>query len=337
MRLLPLVTRLRMVLNFAGPEPPRVINDRSPVYFSALTNVQELTIRTLDFRDFAPQMELYFGHFMPKLRSLTLNHPRGARRDLLSFIGLFPNLDNLKLTHDGTDEGVPGHSPVSQSAPPLQGCLTLKPVRDEGFLRDLSGLCGGLRFHSVDLAGEEGVRFLLDACAETLETLRVRLGYWTGMVFSKFLVLIHLIHQPTGNRKALRKNFDLSKCRSLRSLEITGENIARCSDRTPRFLGDLLSTITSSVFSEVVIVLEDGDIHDLRVFQCRLFSIARGMHEVKSFRLVISLEVWEGDRVCATEILKRHIDTEATKGGLDFLPCPPAIIFNTRAAQYQFA
>ena len=168
-----------MDLNCAGS--PSVTNARSPVYFSALTNVQELVIDVLDFRDFAPQMERYFGHFAPRLRSLALNHPRGARRDLLSFVGLFPNLDNFKLRYDGTDEEIPGHSPVSQSAPSMRGCLTLRPFGDESFLRDLSRLCGGLRFHSVDLGGEEGARLLLDDCAKTLETLRVCPGFWSGM------------------------------------------------------------------------------------------------------------------------------------------------------------
>ena len=181
MRLLPLVIRLRIILNFAGPEPSAVINAQSPFYFSALTNVQELTINMLDFHDFAPQMELCFGHFAPRLRSLTMDAPKGARRDLLSFIGLFPNLDNLTLTHNRTDENMPGHSAVPRSAPSMRGCLTLRASDEESFLRDLSQSCGGLRFRSVDLVGERGARFLLDACAETLETWRVTTSYRNSM------------------------------------------------------------------------------------------------------------------------------------------------------------
>jgi len=174
-----------MVLNYAGPSPPTVINARSPGYFSVLTNVQELSIDALDFRDLAPQMELYFGRFAPKLQTLALDSPRGARRDLLSFIGLFPNLDNFKLRYDRTDGGIPGHSPVLQPAPSMRGCLTMRLFGGERFLRDLSELCGGLRFHSVDLAGEDGAQFLLDICAETLETLRIRPHGWTGMARSR--------------------------------------------------------------------------------------------------------------------------------------------------------
>jgi len=79
-------------------------------------------------------------------------------------------------------------------------------------------------------------------------------------------------------------------------------------------------------------VIEDGDIFDWRLSQCGLFSLVRGMYEVKSFHLVFSLEIWEGDWKYTTESLKRFIDTEVDKGALDFLPCPPVIVFNTRAA-----
>ena len=153
----------------------------------------------------------------------------------------------------------------------------------------------------------------------------------------KFLVLVRLIHQPIGNRETLRENFDLSKCRSLRSLEITGENIARRSNFIQIFFEDQLSTITSPVFSEVVIVLQDNDIRDFRLFRCGLFSIVQGMYEVKPLRLVFSLEIWEGDRERATEGLKRCIDAEVVQGGLEFLPHPPVTVFNTYAARNRFA
>ena len=117
--MLPLVIRLQMVLDYIGPNPLAVINARSPIYFSALTNIQELTIRMLDFDDFTPRMELYFGHFAPKLRSLALHYLRGAYHDLVSFIGLFQNLDNFKLEYDRTDKQIQWHPPVSRSAPSM--------------------------------------------------------------------------------------------------------------------------------------------------------------------------------------------------------------------------
>jgi len=90
-------------------------------------------------------------------------------------------------------------------------------------------------------------------------------------------------------------------------------------------------TITSPAFSEVVIVLGDGAINDTWFFQHWLFDVVRTMHEVKPFRLVFCLEVWEGVREYTVGRLKRHINAEAAEGGLDFLPCPPVITSNTRA------
>ena len=134
-----------------------------------------------------------------------------------------------------------------------------------------------------------------------------------------------------GRQATLLRDFDLSKNRSLRSLEISANGISQHPDTAPSFLKDLMLTITSPVFSDVVIVLGDGAINDTWFFQHGLFHIVRSMHEVKSFRLVFCLEVWEGVREHIARRLKRFIDAEAAEGGLDFLPCPPAIISNTRA------
>ena len=40
-------------------------------------------------------------------------------------------------------------------------------------MKDMISLFGGIRFCSMDLLAVEGTRFLLGACAETLETLRL--------------------------------------------------------------------------------------------------------------------------------------------------------------------
>ena len=117
MRLLPLVKRLR-ILEYHGPT---VLSARSLVYFSALTSVQELLIEELDLRVLIPRMQPRFGHLAPSLRSLTLRTPRGARSQLLYFLGLFPNLDDFRLIRDRTGESTPDPELVPQSAPPLQG------------------------------------------------------------------------------------------------------------------------------------------------------------------------------------------------------------------------
>lgn len=85
------------------------------------------------------------------------------------------------------------------------------------------------------------------------------------------------------------------------------------------------------MFSEVVIVLEDGDILNVDFFQYTLFGVVRDMYAAKPFRLVFCLEVRDGDLEATVERLKWHIGLEETRGGLGFLSCPPVIITDTLA------
>ena len=70
------------------------------------------------------------------------------------------------------------------------------------------------------------------------------------------------------------QTFDLSNSGSLRTLEI--EIALMNSDHGMGFLGDLLSTVTSPVFSDVVIILQDTIIHT-NFLQDSLFSAVRDM------------------------------------------------------------
>ena len=94
-------------------------------------------------------------------------------------------------------------------------------------------------------------------------------------------------------------------------------------------LGDILSTIASPVFSDIVIVVEDKITRYPDFFNI-LFRIVRGLYEEKPFRLVFCLEVWDGDREDIVKWLKGCIDGEAAEGGLEFLPCLPVIVSDTR-------
>ena len=181
MRLLPFVKRLQIEQSHAGPHfRPTILNAQSFVRFLALTNVQELGITELDFSVFTPQAQQNLGRSMPMLQSLALKRPRGAYRQLLHFIGLFPNLDDLEVIYDRVEEPAPDLVPTPQSAPSLRGRLELAWVGAECFVRDLSKLSGGLRFRHMGLLGARGTRFLLDACADTLETLRIYPVFWIG-------------------------------------------------------------------------------------------------------------------------------------------------------------
>ena len=118
MRLLPFVKRLRILQRYGYADPwflPTIFNAQSLFYFSAFTNVQELVVDELDLRAFIPQAQLYFGQFTPTLRSLTLRTPKSDRRQLLYFLGLFPNLDDLKLIYTHTWTFIPDPAPAPQS------------------------------------------------------------------------------------------------------------------------------------------------------------------------------------------------------------------------------
>ena len=144
--------------------------------FSALTNLQELGIDNLQVSSFMPNIQQCFGHLAPTLRFLALTEPEGSPRQILYFIGLFPNLQDLKLVYPIPQEE-PGSATDADltppSVPPLRGRLTLTYFTNVRLVKDMMALFGGLRFRSMDLFRVKSTWLLLEACAETLETLRL--------------------------------------------------------------------------------------------------------------------------------------------------------------------
>jgi hypothetical protein len=123
-----------------------------------------------------PNIQQCFGHFAPTLRFLALMEPAGSPRQILYFIGLFPNLQDFKLLYilpATGQESAADAELVPCSVPPLRGRLTLACLGGERLMKDMITFFGGLRFHSMDLFRVKCIRLLLDACAETLETLRL--------------------------------------------------------------------------------------------------------------------------------------------------------------------
>jgi F-box-like len=99
--LLPLVIRFRIRLGTSRWDEvtPKWLSGPTLRYFSALTNLQELGIDRLQLSDFMPTIQQCFGHFSPTLRFLALKEPNGSSRQILYLIGLFPNLQDLKLSY----------------------------------------------------------------------------------------------------------------------------------------------------------------------------------------------------------------------------------------------
>lgn len=177
--LLPLIKRLqvrRVNRKYEGLYANR-FNRHTPCRFSALSNVQQLEIDDLDIPNFMPRIQECFGHFSPALRSLSLSKPKGSRRQIVYFIGQFQYLEDLKL-FDGVlvnfeSEPTEDTALIPLFAPPLRGRLTVASSKRIGLWKDMIHLFGEIRFHHMDLFDVDGMQLLLDACAETLETLRV--------------------------------------------------------------------------------------------------------------------------------------------------------------------
>ena len=174
--LLPLVKRFRIRLDnaYSAKFAPEHLGGRTLRHFSALTNLQTLGIDFLQVSNFMPIIQQCFGHFSPTLRFLALKAPIGSCRQILYFIGLFPNLQDLRLNHPfpkDEQESTADATLVPPSVPPLRGRLILACFRREKLMEDMAALFGGLRFRHMDLFRVKCVRFLLGQCTETLETL----------------------------------------------------------------------------------------------------------------------------------------------------------------------
>jgi hypothetical protein len=176
--LLPLVKQFRIRLG--NPDfskfTPEQLDRHTLSYFSALTNLQELGIDNLQVSSFMSNIQQCFRHLSPTLRFLALKDPKGSCRQILYFIGLFQNLQDLKLHYPfprDEQESTADAALVPLSVPPLRGRLTLTCFTREKLVKEMILLFGGLRFRQMDLFGVKCVRLLLDACAETLETLRL--------------------------------------------------------------------------------------------------------------------------------------------------------------------
>jgi hypothetical protein len=153
---------------------PKLFNCYTLRHFSALTNVQELGIDYLDIPSFMPRIRRYFGHFLPTVHSLALSEPKGSRRQIVYFIGLFQRLEDLKLLYiraDSQEEPADDLTLIPPFVPPLRGSLMVVRFTRVGLLKDMIDLFGGIRFRHMNLFNVDGMRLLLDACAKTLETV----------------------------------------------------------------------------------------------------------------------------------------------------------------------
>ena len=179
--LTPLIREIQVFQGERGWFLPRAFRPRDLRHFSSFSRVHTLRIQRLDITRFIPELENYFAQFSPTLRAVALLEPVcKTPQELSYFLSLFPNLDDVDIqwfspfsssdfkSSDASTELVPFSNPT------FRGRLLLHythPVEVWSYL--IAGR-GSLRFRSMDLreVGECG-QILLEACADTLETLRI--------------------------------------------------------------------------------------------------------------------------------------------------------------------
>ena len=129
-------------------------------------------------------------------------------------------------------------------------------------------------------------------------------------------------HSPQGPK------FDLSWLKVLRHLEV-GAWVTDSSpaDRCNTVVAEVFSTITSPVFSDLVVVVA-GHANYLRQ-EVKLFDTLRMMNDVRPFKLVFLLE---GPSPSQWEVwqLEGILKSLTAKGLLDFLNSPPSVRISER-------
>ncbi|KAF9783228.1 hypothetical protein BJ322DRAFT_142498 [Thelephora terrestris] len=315
--LLPFVEQLQLAgtMTWDGWVVPALSDSRNMPYIRAMVNLQELDIEGLNFFKFPAGFGGYLGHFAPTLRSVALTLPNGARRQLLDFFRLFPNLDNIEVLHydpvrevcDALDTQL---APINGG---LRGRLTLNTFGEIGLFEDLVVAFGGMRFTSMDLSRTLGKQLLLCACADTLETLRLDSeDLWAEDLYPEDCLMHPLVQEP-----------DLSPSTALRSIEVPAYSLT--------YVKKALSTITSPVFHEIVVIFSEREVDRQSE---NLAGKIRELYGIREFSVAFCLEVL-GTSPGAEGQHKLALNTnEAVAAGLyDFLPRPP-LVFSRMAPNH---
>jgi hypothetical protein len=145
---------------------------------------------------------------------------------------------------------------------------------------------------------------------------------------------------------ALLRHFNLSRNKSLRMLETTGESIHAAGYTASNFLKTILSSIAPSVPLDVVIIYQDLDIcgqagYNLApeclchfsqeiwdenvTYYHQQLRVLREMYKTRDFRLVLCADVPYFMVEHALEILRRIVEEGKAMGGLGHLYEPLVI------------
>ena len=329
--LLPLVKRFQ-VREGAHPFSQELFDCSVIRHFWALTNVQELGIEYLDIPSFMPRIQRYFKNILPTVRSLSLRAPKGSDRQITYFIGLFQHLENLKLLHSHSGpqgESTDNTTPIPPFTPPLRGRLTVVGLWRTGLLEEMINLFGGIRFYYMEIYDEIAMQLLLDACANTLETLQL---YPCGKELPPNRVQALADNFTAGSPRT----FDLSRNKALRTLEIRARYLYDA-----RLMTHALSTISSPVFSEVTVIYLNSDLSDCTSLEevprrHLRFKVFREMRSVRDFQLVLCAIDRTNVGKDSVEELKDIVEEEKVKMGGDAIFPEPLVIHSPSEFHRQF-
>ena len=343
--LLPSVETVR-IRSFYKEFSPKQFDRSTLRHFSALANVQSLEMDNLDIPSFISRIQKYFGPLLPTLRSLYLKTPKGSNRQIIFFVGSFHRLEDLTLESTvSRREPEEDLTLVPPFTPPLQGRLAVCHWTRAGLFQDMVHLFGGMRFRALDLFGVDQTRFLLRACPETLQVLKL---YPTDL-FGERSRPNHVRFQANDFIAMTRPtDFDLSWNRSLQVLEVPAYCLTSRALRDgwldANFLKYVLSTIQSPAFSRVDLGFQERDFYFLkdlwlsaRPHPCELsgrareevwsqqaqFGLLREVRKAREFSLVLYVDIQGPFGDFVVRMLKEVVAAEKARGGFDdFFPEP---------------
>ena len=149
--------------------------------------------------------------------------------------------------------------------------------------------------------------------------------------------------QFTADYQAVRRDFDLSRNSSIRTLETTAISISVAGDVAFGFLETVLSTVTSPLPLDLLIGYGTCEVRCHMPRYARVwrtppseraaealvhlgpFKVFSELFMVRKFRLVLYADV-QGMYPDATRALECIVESEKMNGGFDYLPCDPFII-----------
>ena len=187
-----------------------------------------------------------------------------------------------------------------------------------------------------------GMGPLLDACATTLECVVLDPTDCLGEQLS--LKRMQALANDFTAESSLR-DFDLSRIKSLRALQVPWFSIDRASrngsPNASRFLKHVLSTITSSAFSMIVVLYGDCDFRRVGSEKAeevsrhrRIFEVFREAQKVRGFQLKLCASVWGSAGEKSVGILEEAIAEERAENGFDDFPCDPFVGYNPQRSRY---